>query len=189
MKQFILAAAITLVCGAAAAAPAAPASNFYVGAGVGQSEQKYSIEGMNAKDNETAFLINGGYKFNQNVALEIGYTSFGKLEESVPNASLSIEPKSFYAAVVGTYPINEQFAVFGKLGAARTRTTLSVSLNGVSDSVKNNDNSVLVGIGASYAVTSNVDITLEYLNFGKVAKADGDSIKASQITLGARFSF
>ncbi len=188
MKQAILAAAIALSCGVAAAAPAA-ASPWYVGAGVGHAEQKFEADGYSDTLSKTAFNLNGGYKVNQNIAIELGYANFGKTSGGDSNVSASVEPSSVYVAAVGSYPLNPQFAVYGKLGAASNRTKLSARIGTDSFSDTQTETTLVAGIGASYTVAPNVDLTLEYMNFGKVLKGDGVSVKASQITIGARFSF
>jgi len=188
MKQFILAAAITLVCGAAAAAPA-PATNLYVGAGVGHAEQKISVDGYSDTVSKTAFNLNGGYKFDQNFAVEVGYLSFGKASGSDGTVSASIEPTSFYVAGVATYPVSPVFSVYGKLGASANRTKLSAKSGTESFSNTQSETTLLVGVGAAYTVAQNIDITLEYVNVGKTVKVDGVTVKPSQLTIGARFSF
>lgn len=188
MKRTIVAAALILSCGVAAAATA-PASNLYVGAGVGHAEQKISIDGYSDTISKTAFNVNGGYKFDQNFAAEVGYLSFGKASGSDSGVSASIEPTSFYVAAVGTYPVSPVFSIYGKLGAAANRTKLSAKIGTMSFSNTQSETTLLAGVGAAYTVAPNIDITLEYLNVGKVVKVDGVNIKPSQITIGARFAF
>ena len=187
MKQFILAAAITLTCGAAAAAPAA--TNLYVGVGVGSAQQKIEVDGYSDTISKTAFNLNGGYKFDQNFALEVGYASFGKASGSEDGVSASIEPTSFYVAGVATYPVSPVFSVYGKLGAARNRTKLSATIGTDSFSNTQTETTLVAGVGVAYTVAPNIDLTLEYLNFGKAVDTNGVTVKPSQLTVGARFAF
>ena len=188
MKQFILASALAVACATATAA--APVSNdLYAGFGVGPSQQDISVNGYSDSNELTAYNFNGGYKFNPNFALEIGYAGFSKNSGGDANVSASIEPNSYYAAAVGIYPVSQAFSIYGKLGVARSRTRISARLFTQTFATTQSETTLAAGFGVSYAVAPNIDLTLEYLNLGKVVKEDGFDVKAAQLTVGARFSF
>jgi OOP family OmpA-OmpF porin len=183
MKKMIL-AALAVSC-----ALPAMAQNFYAGASVGRSEQKLNTTGMSISDNDTGFKVFGGYQFTPVIGVEAGYAQFGEASVSGGGATATAKPKSFYGAVTGTVPLTNEISLFGKLGAARSRTTVTASYLGTTESAKQNETSLLVGLGASYALNEKVSLVAEYENFGKVAKGDGDSLKVDQFSVGARFKF
>jgi OOP family OmpA-OmpF porin len=186
MKQIIISALIT----AAVAAPlAAQAEGAYIGGNVGRAEQKFDIEGFNFKEHKTGFKLYGGYDFTQNVGIEGGYVDFRAAERSGNGGTASSKPRSLYVAATGTLPLNEQFALFGKAGLATTHTKVAVSVPGFSESDSRNHTSPMLGLGASFALNKNVSFVAEYENFGKVAKDDGSSIKASLVSVGVRYKF
>lgn len=182
MKRIILAAIATFSCTAAfAIEPSA-----YVSIGVGSAEQKISVPGASLSDDDTGFNVATGYRFTPNFGFEAGYTSFGTAKASVLDISGAMKSHSLYAAATGTYAVTPQIAFSGKLGVARNRSKLSSE----GESVSEKDNSVMFGVGVSYAFTPNVALIAEYQNFGKLIKGDdGESIKANIVSAGLRFSF
>jgi OOP family OmpA-OmpF porin len=183
MKKLIV-AALAVSC----AVPAL-AQDFYAGASVGRAKQKLDVEGTSISDKGTGFKVFGGYQFNPMFGAEIGYAQFGTASVSGGGATASAKPKTFYGAVTGTIPLDNQFALIGKLGAANTRTTVNASFMGEKWSEKQSDTSLLVGVGASYALNDKVSLVAEYENFGKVSKGEGGSLKVDQFSVGARFKF
>jgi OOP family OmpA-OmpF porin len=191
MKKQLL---VTLL-GAALALPlAAQAEGAYIGANVGRTQQKLSVEDEGSlKDNSTGFKLYGGYDVTKNFGAEVGYVHFGKGEASasdgVDSASISAKPKSLYLAAKGTLPLNEQFSLFAKVGVARNSTKVAASINGVGGSETMKRTSGVFGVGAAYNFTKNVALVAEYENFGKVVDEDGASLKADLISVGVRYSF
>lgn len=103
---------------AAISAPAlAQESGWYGGLGIGQSEFKEGcgIVAVACDDKDTAWSIFGGYQFNANLGAELGYTDLG----DATAAGASLGAKGFELTGVGTVPLNQQFALYGKLGFYR----------------------------------------------------------------------
>lgn len=185
MKKTILTALI-----AALAAPlAAHAENTYIGANVGRSEQKINIDGYSFSESATAYKVYGGYKLDQRFGLEVGYADLREAEKSGNGARVASKPQSLYVAVTGTLPLNEQFSVFGKLGAARTHVKLTASVPGYSESASDDRASAYASIGAAYALNANISLVAEYEYFDKIAKGDGGHIKADLLSVGVRYAF
>jgi OmpA-OmpF porin, OOP family len=183
MKKNIL---IALVA-AAVLAPVAAQAQSYIGANVGRGDQKISVDEVgSADDNDTAFKIYGGYQFTPVFGIEAGYADLGKAEIGAAGFTLGARPKSIYVAATGTLALNDKFALFGKVGAASTRTT--VSATGEADS-KEKNTTALLGVGASYAITPSVLAVVEYENFGKVIDEDGGNLKANALSVGIRVKF
>lgn len=168
---------------AASAASFAQAQS-YIGANVGRSEMKLSMDGIGSfKDTDNGVKLYGGYQFNPTFGVEAGYNNLGK--GSILNDTVTAKPESVYLAGTAAFPIDQKFSVFGKLGAARTRT----KINAGGDSFNEFHNTAVVGIGASYAFTKEISGVVEYENFGKIVKESGDSLKANLISVGVRYKF
>jgi OOP family OmpA-OmpF porin len=185
MKRTILAVIVAASCNAAIAAD----TGAYVSASVGAAEQKLSVEGMSFTDDDTGMQIAAGYRITPHFGVELGYTTFGTGSIGVDGTSASSKPRAVYGAAVGSFNITPQFAITGKLGVARDRTKLSVRFDGETESMTESESSLVVGVGASYAFTPNVALIAEYQNFGKIVKIEGDTIKASIVSVGVRYSF
>jgi OOP family OmpA-OmpF porin len=182
MKQVIL------LLAALAAAPAF-AQNVYVTGSVGNAEQNLKSQGVTLSENDTGYSAAVGYRFTPHFAIEGGYADLGNASVNFGGLSASSEPKTYYGAVVGTYPLNAQVSVSAKLGAARSSTTLSYRDGVGAYSGKEKQTSFTFGVGASYALTPSIAIVAEYQHFGKIIKVDGANLKASLLSVGARYSF
>lgn len=188
MKRIILAAAVLMSSNfALAAAPEADMDlDTYVGISVGSAEQKVSLDGYDISKSDTAFQIVGGYRITPNVAVEIGYTHFGKAEISGNGLSVSSKPQALHVAAVGSYNFTKEFAITGKLGAAHARTKLEGT--GVPSDTETH-NSLVYGVGVSYAISPVVSLTAEYQNFGKLISEDGGDLKAHLVSVGVHYNF
>lgn len=185
MKRTILLAVLAALAGTAAA----QSQGAYVGGNVGRAEQKITVAGFSEKDHDTGFKLYGGYNFNQYVGLEGGYADLRKLELAGGNDRLSVHPTAAYFAVTGTLPLDQQFSLFGKVGAAYNRVKSHESGIGYNDSYTDNRTDVYVSVGAAYAINQNFSAVVEYENFGKPAKGDIGNLKASMVSVGVRYKF
>jgi len=127
----------------------------------------------------------GGYNFSSQLAAEVGYTMFGDSTVTIGANSATIKTSSFYAAAVGSFPINDQFSLFGKLGISANKEDVSNSLG---TSISNSKSGLMYGLGASYNLSSQTSLRAQYVNFG-----DYDSytlpLKASIFSLGVAYTF
>jgi len=180
MKKIIIA-----LIAAAAIAPVAHAQSSYVGASVGRSEQKVSVT-SSLDESATAYKLYTGYMFNQNFGIEAGWTDHGNAKRTIGPFTLGAHPRSLYLAATGSFPVSERFAIIGKLGAASNRTRLSAT--GDNDE-RFKETSALVGVGATFAITPSMLAVVEYENYGKVFKDEGDSMKVNTLSAGIRFKF
>lgn len=181
---------IAALIGAAVAFPfAAQAEGIYVGGNVGRAEQKLSVEGESFKDSSVGYKLYTGYEFNNTFGIEGGFTDLRKAEKTAYGVRGEVKTRNFYVAGTATLPLNEQFNLFAKAGFARNRVTVDVSAANEHDSVRKNRTSPLLGIGASYKLDKNLSLVAEFEHYGKVAKEDGDSVKANLLSVGVRYKF
>jgi len=152
------------------AAPAV-ASDMYVGVNVGSAK----IDASNL-DSTTSFALLGGYNFNNNFAAEVAYTDFGSKDYS----GFTLKSSAWSISGVGSYPFNEQFSVFAKLGFASTTTDTSGSSTDKSD--------LTYGIGGQFNVNKQIGIRLGY-DVYKVADPSSATFDQSVASIGALFNF
>ena len=155
-----------------------------------------------------------GYQFNRYVALEGGYIQMPTIRDKVtvtatnPNfpgtsatdtVNIKVRPNLIYLAVKGIYPINQQFDLFAKLGAARTggtgsaKSTVSVTNNSQTSSAVNADINgqvehdivPLYGLGVGYNINDNLSLSAQGL--GTVSTGTVPSMY--QATLGLTYKF
>ena len=152
---------------------AADGAGFYLGAGVGQSKAKDACTGLagtgiTCDDKGTAFSIFGGYQVNTNFGVELGYTDLGKATASGFGATASFEAKGFELVGVGTYPINPQFDVYGKLGFFRWDLDFSASGPGGSLSQSESGTDLTFGFGVQYIFTENFGIRVQWQRYNDI---------------------
>jgi OOP family OmpA-OmpF porin len=185
------------ILGAALVVPfSAQAAGGYAGGAFGQST--YDIEdplptATSRDEKGNAWKLYGGYEFNQNWGVEGGYANLGKMRnvynESGISVATAVKSYSLYVAGTGTLPLNDQFSLFGKLGLATNHVSVSATATAAGGSgsatATDSKSGLMFGVGAAYAFTKNVALTMEYEDFGK---SSGD-VKAQMWSLGVRFKF
>jgi OmpA-OmpF porin, OOP family len=181
-KHLGLSALAALGLMAATAAQADTQPGFYAGAGIGSTKVGDDISGVD--DSDTGFKVFGGYNFNANWAVEVGYFDFGEASVSAGNSSASVGVTGLSASAVGRLPVSEMFAVYGKLGFASYDVDLD--FNNVpgfgSGHLSDSDSDMIYGVGGAVSFGGNFEARLEY----EALNVDGD---ASMISVSGLFRF
>jgi len=166
MKKIIMAMLLSAFVAAPAVAADAP---FYAGVKLGSASNSITSE------TSSGFGVFGGYTFNPYLAVEGGYTSLG----SVGSGLISLNALEISA--VGSFPINEQFFLFGKLGmASTTESGLGLSATRAA---------ATFGFGGQYNIspTTGIRFGWDQYRFGDdIIFVKGDS---SVISVGAVLKF
>ena len=149
--------AIAVLLSAFVAAPAV-AADMYVGMNVGSA--KIDSPGF---ESSTSFALLGGYTFSENVAAEIAYSNFG----SESGAGITSKSSAVSISGVGSYPVNEQFSLFAKLGFAITTLELPTFAS-------DNKSDLTFGFGGQFNVDKQIGIRVSYdvYKVGSVNSAD-----------------
>lgn len=135
-----------------------------------------------------------GYKFNKNIALEIGYS--GQMEESssitVGGTTYTGDANywSFFGDIVGIIPVNDQFNILGAIGYERITAEYdlkAVSGTGSSSvSVSNDTNAYRLGLGAEYEINEKIGIRAMV----RYAAVDFQGVdNYVQATVGLKYTF
>lgn len=168
----------------------------YIGAGVVGSRYDFdnvgsgALSGDNKSGSKAAGKVYGGYNIDSTWAVEAGYTDFGKRSYNYTRGGaaggINTDAHSYYVAGKGTWPVAQDFALFGKLGVARNHN--EVNTTGIATAYgSENKTALYASVGGEYAINKNVKVSLEYENYGK---ADIDTgRKAGAITAGLRYNF
>ena len=156
MKNIVLAILMSVFV----AAPAVAAdTGFYIGLKAGTAKKKVDP----VSESSSAWGLFGGLKFNQNFAVEAGYTDLGDVSGLLDFTAIDV-------SAVGIFPISEQSALYGKLGMARTKEELSLL------SLSETRSAVTFGVGGQFDFNPNIGIRLGYdrYKFGDAIFAQGD---------------
>jgi len=173
-KRVIAALGLSAAAFALPAAAQTSMSNFYVGATLGQSTAQDACNdlagtGISCDDSDTAFKIFGGYQINRNFAAELGYADLGKAKADAAGLTAEIKSSAWDLSLIGSYPINEQFSIFGRLGVYMADTKADTNF-GINESHSNND--LTYGFGARYDVTQNLGLRAEWQRYSQVGGGD-----------------
>lgn len=191
MRNVKLLFAGVLAASALAFSPLSHAQNWYAGLGVGQSKAKdactgASTLGIACDDTDTATRIFGGYKFNPNFAVEVGYADLGKATASAPGISGDWKSTAWDFMAVGMLPINQQFSVLGKIGMASWSLDATITATGIGSATLSPTGSDLTyALGVQYDFTPTIGLRAEwqtYKNIGDentTGQSDVDVIGAS----------
>jgi OOP family OmpA-OmpF porin len=170
--------------------PVAAQAQSYIGASAGGSVQKYSIDGSGSDTlHETAYKVFGGYHFTPNYGLEAAYVDFGHADAAASGVRATLKPTAFYIAMTGNYQIAPQFSVSAKAGITQNHIKAELSSADASASDNQNRTTGMVGVGASYQFTKNIEGVVEYEYFDKALNQDGANLKLSLFSVGLRYAF
>lgn len=192
-------AALGIFSVAAVAGFSAPASaqdmGFYIGATFGSATQDGQcdgvVAGVSCDDKDSAWRILGGYQFNRNLAVELGYHNLGEASASGGGVTVTDEVTAWELVAVGSFPLANQFSIYGKLGMYRGEIDRTATLGGFSASDSASTTDFTFGLGARYDFMPNLGVRAEwqrYMNFGEAIGPDVD-IDVDVLSIGLIFRF
>jgi OOP family OmpA-OmpF porin len=184
-KRLGLTALAALGLMAATAAQADTQPGFYAGAGIGTTKiSDDAFDGTGIDDSDTGFKIFGGYDFNQNFAVEVGYFDFGEASAREGGDSLSVGVTGLTASAVGRLPVSDMFALYGKLGFASYDVKAKFSIAGFgSGSESDSDSDLIYGVGGALSFGGNFEARLEY----EAINVDGGDVNMLSVSGLFRF--
>jgi OmpA-OmpF porin, OOP family len=185
----------TVLIAFAASAFALPAaaqtdmSAFYVGATIGQSEFKDACSGapagVSCDDKDTAWRAFAGYQATRYLGIEFGYHNLGEATASAGGVSAKAEVKAWELLGVGTFPVTNQFGIYGKLGGYRATTDVSSNVGGSSEDT---NTGWTWGVGAQFDPMPSLGVRLEWQQYRNVGSSGSDT-DVNVLSLGALWRF
>lgn len=167
-------AALGMALSMAAAVPALAADNgFYVGGSAGTTKWNIGPTDVLAtgsiENNNTGYKIFGGYDFTKNWGLELGYADLGKYEfkgtYGGANVKGDVKITAYSLVGVGTFPITDDLAVFGKLGMYSWDAKASVNSGSINNSATGTGSNGLYGVGMKFNFTDHFSVRGEWERF------------------------
>ena len=162
-KKIAVAAALVI---ASSSAFAQQAPQFYVGADVASTK----VDGFDRDEGAGLFV---GYKFNQNFAVEAGWHQLAEFKGREDGIDAKLKFEQTDISVIGTLPLSNGFAVYGRLGYNQVKVKARVSYDGDSGSGSETEDKVVYGAGVSYnftpAFTGRVEVQQPHSDITKIA--------------------
>ena len=156
---------------------------FYAGINLGDG--KPDINTPNGTSKDSSLVVGGvvGYKFNKYLAIESQYTGIGKVTDK-QNGSAKGDAISLSG--LGILPVTDNFDLYGKLGVAVTKTSVS-GIASMSDATRT---AVTYGVGAQYNVNQNIGVRLGWDRYNAGIGGTGNkNVDADVISVGALYNF
>ncbi len=162
MKKII---AIAVLSAALTTSAFAADNTTYVNIGLGSATYK----NMGDLPNPGKFDLGIGYSFTPTLSAELSYHKFGdSTVVYIGSGSVTVSASSVTAAVVGSYPVNDQVSLLGKIGLASNKADAS-STTGSSASVSKT--SLYYALGGEYNINQKYAIRAQYEDFGDFESA------------------
>ena len=223
MKKLVLAAALCSIVLTAQAE-----EKIYAGLGLGYATQKqddretqseftvnvsgHTVESHSTTSSVPAIQNNGklgakiyaGYQFNDNFALEVGYSYLGKskaaytyngmVDQDTEEVNTLVKGQLLSITANGMFPVNDSFSLLGKLGvgAYYSQTSIRAKIDGEDITKPLNKTSAVpvVGVGAEFKLNKTLALRAEYEYFGKPKFADDTKMKrVDMFSIGLRSVF
>lgn len=216
MKKFFqhalaLAALGTVAAAAHAAGPdSTNTPNVYVGGGLsfgrasglgGKIDDALANQGYGSSSSADKSSTNPnlklGYRISPNFAVEATYDRIGSMDvSSVVNGDAAAghwKSQGLGLHALAIAPLNDQWSVYGRLGVERWHTRMDLgSTDGGPTALANSGNStsLVLGAGASYAISRNVDATAELVHYTHVGDAAATGrTGVNQVNVGVLYHF
>ena len=156
MKKIALSA---LLCGfIATPALAEKFSPVYVEAGLGHAV-------YTDRKSPNVARIAAGVRFTPMVAAEIGFSSFNYSVISMkPDSNFTFRASSVQAALVGNYPVNQEFDFIAKFGIDRNTTKISTQVPAASATQSNRN--WFYSFGGEYHINKSFSLRGTYDDYG-----------------------
>lgn len=140
-----------------------------------------------ADEHGQAAKVFGGYRFDSGLGIEMGYAALGSFSEVIAvggdSVRQSLKARSVFAAATGRWPLGDSFALRGRLGLSSGRVFGTDRL-APPDQRIGTKVSPMIGLGVEYRPRSNVALTLNYDDYGRLSNA----VKADALVFGLHFT-
>jgi OOP family OmpA-OmpF porin len=195
----------------AALAQQADQRGWYAGLSVGQSKVKFdesfpAVGGVTASsvskdETDTAYKLYAGYRLHRNFAVEGGWTDLGEwtatrniTAPAVGSLRVNIEASGWHVDALGIFPLQNNFAFFGKLGGIYTTTKSNRSATGAvvlggSPNREKSEFNLKWGIGASYAFIRSLAARLEFEQVHKIGDSSTGEGDVQMFSIGLTYHF
>jgi len=157
----------------------------YIGVGVGEATINVCSDlqasgATTCDENDTGFKLFGGWRLNENLAIEGSYSDHGEVDASAPGFRVTAGATALAISVKGAWELANSFSVFGRLGYARWDTDVSITNLGSAD---DNGYDSTYGLGLEYSLTETLGVRGEW----ERTSFDSDDVDLLSINLVYRF--
>lgn len=184
-------------------ASAADTSGPYIGMAAGVTnyrlnKQDFVAAGATQRSFDTrdsGFKVFVGYRFNEHFGVELQHARLGDAKVRYRSATTALGMETYEIdatsiAAVGTVPATPVLTLFGKAGPSFNRASSKFSSTSLGANARERTSGLLLGIGASIALTDSMSLRAEIENFagvGSAKKAGRSSVLLGSVGVSYRF--
>ena len=184
-------------------------SYYYGGVGVGQARARVDDKRIAERlagtaltpnaiahdERHSAYKVFGGYQFNRNWGMELGYFnlgSFGFKADTTPTGSLKgdFRVQGGNLGVVGTMPFTDKFSGLARIGVQYARTRANITSSGAvtvaNPRPSDREANVKIGLGVQYEVSQSFFVRGEVERF-RVSDAVGNHPQVAMYSVSMVF--
>lgn len=189
-KSILVIALLSTLALSAEAAPNDGVLGPYARVEVGRTFYNLSstLPQVSSDERGNALKFFGGYRFNENFGTEFGYAALGSFSESVKIGGATVKQdgkaRSIFAVATGRLPLSDSFALHSRLGLSSGKVS-GTNVLPTGDNLTGSTTSLMFGVGAEYKPVSNVALTVNYDDYGRLSK----KVKADSLVFGLHFWF
>ncbi len=205
-KRIYLLNALVMIFALVMIAPNGFAQNdnngFYVGASVGQADQKDACEDvLGSCDDDLGWKVYAGYKFNQYFAIEGGAVDFGQSDAdalfinvntlAIVPGTLEVKIDGFFLSGLAEWPLTNNFSVLMKLGMIYWDIEFGITDNNLEliGDEDENGTDIHFGFGAHYNITENIKLRAEWERFNNIGDSEIGTLDIDLISAGVVIQF
>ncbi len=160
---------------------------------IGSSKFSVDCAGATTCDkSDTAYKLLGGYKFNPNLAAEVGFFDFGKAKASDSSVSATIKVSAFGGGLAWHQDLAPDWNFVGRLGVAQVKTKVDATVTGVGSGSDSDTNvNAYYGLGIGYKLNKTMSLDLAWdATRGKYDKNGlNESGNVNAVSVGLTFGF
>lgn len=178
---------------------AASANGVFLGGAVGNNQLEDGD--IDQEESDTAFKIFVGYKFTDNIAIELMGMDLGspEFEEELVDlhGTFSYSSQAVALSGIAIWPVSDIVDIYGKLGVFRWNTDFDYTVSNGVESLKISDDDAgfdfNFGVGVGFNIGEGLSLTLEYESFDytyEISDLDYEfGLDNSVISVGLKYSF
>jgi len=152
--------------------------SIYGGLGVGAARLRSSCsDGDSCKKDDTSWKIYGGYKINNQLAVQASYVDLGEFGSGNNKAGI----RGISASVLSPIAINEQLSIFGKAGFFKWETKTA-------QGDKITDIDPTFGVGVDYRFNQNIAIRGEVDHYKDLGLSKDNAANFQVLSVGVNYS-
>lgn len=187
-------------CGllAAGSASAADQTNgWFVNGNVGTAHYKATVDGLGTgTENNTAFMVNGGYRSQGILGFEAGYTNLGSVSETIGGDRAKLRADGWTLGLNGHFNFTDHWYLSARGGLFLWKLKLNATYTDVNDgrtTLRADKQSIdwYAGIGTGWDINRHwsVGANFDYYKIGDRYQGVGYDVGSRIFSVGAEYRF